>query len=236
MSTIRLFTDQELKKDKIIPLTLSQQHYLKNVMRKKEGDSLFLFNGKDGEYQGNLIEEKKNFSVQLIHQSKKQPVKKGPLELIFPFIKPKRLEFLIEKATELGVDIFQPIQTDYTSTPHINIEKMKSWAIEAAEQSQRLTVPQFSPLLPLKEVIAERETSFLYYLDERKESPLINQIEFHSSSSFIIGPEGGFSKKEFLLFKENNIKGVTLTDLTLRTETAAITALSYYKCQRKTSI
>ncbi len=224
---IRLYVNVPLQEDQSVLLSDLQNHYLQKVMRVKAGQSILLFNGREGEWKAEVVElSKKETHVKVLCQTRLQTSGKD-VWLLFSPLKPKRQEFLIEKATELGVSCFWPVLFERTSIPRINIDKMKAHAIEATEQSQRLTVPEIKPLTPLSKVLTHWPLErMLIYGDERLTSPPLQKLDIQGTCAFIVGPEGGFTDQEFFTLKEHG-QGVTLNSNILRAETAALVGLSF---------
>ena len=230
--TIRLFLDIELKIDDECLINNYQVHYIKNVMRASLGDNLFIFNGKHGEYEGQIIELSKN-QVKVKIQSKiREQVNEPKLILAFCPIKKERLYFIIEKCTELGVSDFQPIISERTQINKINIEKIKTYSQEASEQTERLSVPIINPIMKFKEFLDMwPKNQTLIFCDEIG-GVAINQAikNINKPICIMIGPEGGFSSNERnLLLNYSNVKNVSLGPRILRSDTAAIAALSCYQ-------
>ena len=202
-------------------LNSDQAHYLIHVMRLKEGNQILLFNGKHGEWLSTVTHASKKavagLPIQCVRPQQKEP---GPA-LYFAPIKKDPLSFLIQKATELGVSSLHPVLTERTVHPHINLDRLTAIAIEAAEQSRRLTVPLITKPISLKDVPKP-----FYFLDESGSSPMISSFSDLRTAAFILGPEGGFSEKEFSFLRDNGI-GVSLGPLILRAETAALAVLAY---------
>lgn len=202
-------------------------------MRRKENDEILIFNGRDGEWLARLfLVSKKVLGVEAVSQVRPQTAEstEGPT-LLFAPVKKEPLAFLIQKATELGVKTLQPILTQYTAHPHLNLERLKAIAIEAAEQSRRLSVPEILKPVPFATLKDKEKYPSFFYLDESHQSPLISKEKSVSKSAiFILGPEGGFSKEEFAALKTAGGRGVSLGPLTLRAETAGLAVLAYLAC------
>lgn len=237
MKKIRLYTESVLKENFKIALDEKTSHYLKNVLKLQDADNVYLFNGKDGEWQSEVeLIGKTNAIVKTVKQTRIQGEEmQSNATICFPPIRNHRIKFLIEKVTELGAKYIQPIVTENTNIARLNIDRLKANSIEAAEQSQRLSIPEIKPSLYLEEFLKDFDNMYedakLFFLDERKqESKSIQDISFNKNKEncFIIGPEGGFTENEFELFEKYNAKGISLGDLILRTETAAISILSFY--------
>lgn len=225
----RIFLETSFKKGELLPLGKEHAHYLRSVMRLQLGENIIVFNGFDGEWKG-IIEalSKKEICIRLQEQLKAQP-KSQFLGLLFPPIRQTRLDFMIEKATELGVTDFFPVQTERTVISKINNDRLRKIAIEASEQSERLTIPAFHPLRPLRETLKDWNATLPVIMAVERETGEASDWShsFLSGVAVLIGPEGGFSPQEKETIRQFNfIHRVSLGEMILRTETAAIAALS----------
>jgi len=199
--SIRLHTRQPLAASSLISLEESQRHYLFSVMRARAGDSVALFNGQDGEWLARISTISKS-SVQLSLQSQLRPQRaEDGATLLFGVLKGARLPMLVEKATELGVSQLQPVLMQHCAARAVNVPRLQAIAVEAAEQSGRLTVPSMGNPLPLKAALQKwselQPSRALCVCDERGGSRLIGELaasgEVEANSGVLIGPEGGFS-------------------------------------------
>lgn len=234
---IRLYVNFPLTENQDIFLTQKQSHYIQTVMRKKVEEDILLFNGTDGEWQARITEiQKKSITLHLLSQTRVQ-AKESDIWLLFSPLKPKRQEFLIEKATELGASCLWPIQSQRTSHLKVNTEKTTAHMIEAAEQSERLTIPLLKPLISLVDLLKTWSPErILLYGDETFDSPSLAATEINplQSYGFLVGPEGGFTPAELTLLKAHpKAQGVTLNPHILRTETAALVGISYLQLKVK---
>ncbi len=236
MAKIRVYSDKHLLQNSLLKLEGDDFHYLKNVMRLKKDESFLLFNEKDGEFDCNIIElNKHDLKVQMEKQTRIPDTENlNDTELIFTPIRHSRQDFLIEKATELGIKTLSPITTQNTSVKDINEERARTIAKEASEQSRRLSIPTINKLTPLTEKLTsfDFENRTLIYLDERQNNNE-NTTEILKKYkgkpiSFLIGPEGGFSPDEFEMLSKTKAIGITLGNLILRAETAGISIISLY--------
>jgi 16S rRNA (uracil1498-N3)-methyltransferase len=229
----RLFIEAELQQHAQVQITNSQTHYLINVMRKKIGDQVKIFNEHFGEWLAKIcFIDKKSCTLEIIEQLR-TPVTKNDLSLIFSPIKPNRLGILIEKATELGVTKFIPINTTNCIIKEVNIDKLRLIAIEAAEQCERLDIPEFVPIQTMQNLFSKWDGSLVMLCSEHEQSTSIKELltsdNFHDIKSILIGPEGGFITLEIEnLIKYSFIKSVHLGPRVLRAETAGIAAISCY--------
>lgn len=231
---IRLFVNEPILEGQGIALSIQQSHYVKHVMRCKEGDVVEVFDGERGAWNAAVFFQGKK-DVTVIPQAQNRPqMTLSEKHLYFTPLKPGPLHILLEKATELGVTHLHPMLTQRTSTRNFNAEKARLICVEAAEQSGRTCVPTLLPLEKFDHILsAFSKDSRVFYADERREqNPLKNYVQELSGDSnyvwrFMIGPEGGFAPEEFsLLERHPQCVGVTLGQLVLRAETAALSCLA----------
>lgn len=228
-SAVKLFGSAEIELDD------KQTHYLKNVLRKAVGDQLRVFDGQNGEWLAEIAElSKKSTALTLIQQLKTQPKPDRRIHLLFSPIKKNRMDFLIEKAVELGATDLHPVLMDHTDIGKINQDRMVAQVIEAAEQCERLSIPELHSVKKFSSILAGKWhfTETVYVCLERTEdiAPLSVQAAQSSKNdaALCIGPEGGFSEseKDTILKAPDKITPVHLGSSILRSETAAIVALS----------
>lgn len=224
----RLYTDQNLISDTNVELDISRAHYLGNVLRRKVDDNIRLFNGRDGEWLGALSEiSKKNATVALSKQIKPQPKNERRIHLIFTPIKKHRMDWLIEKAVELGVTDFHPTLTQNTEVRKIKSERLESQIFEAAEQCERLSTPTLHGLQKIDQLL-DNGLSKIQILSclERFDTTALKDmpLDHEKDIGFLVGPEGGFTaeEKEQIAHKTTP---VGLGDTILRCETAVVKAL-----------
>lgn len=207
----------------------NQSHQLKNVLRLRPGDSLRVFNGRDGEYLGSLQSfDRKEAQIKLTEQIHAQPLPPQPVHLFFAPIKRHRMDMLIEKSVELGVTDLHPVLTARTENRRLNEEKIQAQIIEAAEQCERLDLPRLHGISSLAKIVTDWEKDFpLLWANERGNNPLLKTLP-GPHRAFLIGPEGGFSEDEVAyLSKQPFIRAVSLGNRILRAETAAFYCLSH---------
>lgn len=228
---IRLYIEESaLFENQQIILLENQSHYVQHVMRLKLGEVILVFNGHHGEWEARITEMgKKTTTLSLLSQNRPQLNEKD-LCLLFSPLKPKRQEFLVEKATELGVSSLWPILFERTSIPKVNLDKIRAQAREAAEQCERLTLPEIKDLTPLPQLLKNwPQKGILLFGDETLASPSIGifKRDFKRFYGFLVGPEGGFTPQELSLLKAHpQAQGVTLNPHILRAETAALVGIS----------
>lgn len=236
--SIRLFIDRPLKPNTAVALGRDQSHYLANVMRKKIGDRLLAFNGRDGEWNATITSvEKRSVTIEANDQSRPQ-VPEPDLWLAFAPIKKARLDFMAQKATELGVSSLTPVMTRRTIVDRVKTDRMLANAIEAAEQCERLTVPVINDAIKLDAFLgslpADRK---LMFCDEDKTGEethtalrTLNDKANPGPWAILIGPEGGFDSDERKKIRSHpGCVPVSLGPRVLRADTAAMAAISLWQ-------
>ncbi len=153
MSVSRLFVLTDLSPGSEAPLGEPQAHYLRHVMRLGESARLLLFTGREGEWSATLSLRGKKGAVALIEAQTRVQENEPDVWLCFAPVKRARIDFIAEKATELGVSVLQPVITRHTAVERVNVERLAANAIEAAEQTERLTVPQVRQPLDLMRLL-----------------------------------------------------------------------------------
>lgn len=224
---IRLYTHSLLQEGELISLTDNQVHYLYHVMRRTVGDEFLLFNGQDGEWLGQAeVLTKKQGQIRIIRQTQEQIQTQGPV-LAMALIKKDNFDLVLQKATELGVQKIIPLLTEHTVVSKLNMERAKSILIEAAEQCERLDVPQIVEPMAFK-VFLQKDVGQKVYLSERGQTS--GCLDKHNPICFVVGPEGGWSSNEIKAFEQSdNAISLNLGRLILRAETAAIGILAAHQ-------
>ena len=218
-------------------------HYLRNVMRRQPGDAVYLFNGRDGEFAGEIAEIGKRGVTLRVTALRRPQMGVPDVWLCFAPLKKDATDFLIEKATELGAAAFQPVFTKHTASTRLNLERLAANAIEAAEQTERLTLPEIRTPRSLTELLGDwPQTRRLIVCAEAGPAAPIGEALSALKASVIIsnnpysewailcGPEGGFARSELDLI--SNLPFVTPVGLgprILRADTAALTALAVFQ-------
>ena len=228
----RLFVAEPLATGSRFGLTREQANYLVNVLRLGEGDGFLAFNGRDGEWRVRLAGgSRKAPLVECVEQSRPQPPA-GDLWYLFAPLKSARLDYMVQKAVEMGVSRLVPVLTRRTQVSRVNLERMRANAVEAAEQCGILNLPSIDRETPLEAALdhwpAHRA---LIFCDEDAEvgNPLValSALPRHAPKAVLIGPEGGFDPSE-----RNRLAGITgqlrisLGPRILRADTAAVAALA----------
>ena len=226
MSNIRLFFSNTLSVNMINKLNMDQSHYLNKVMRVKENDIFSLFN-KEGEWEAKILGISKNIvEFKIIKQLRQKEITKE-LWLAFSPIKSNYQNFMLQKATELGVTKFLPIIFDRTVVRKINKDRIEKIVIEASEQSNRINVPTIEEAQDLNGFLKKNSMN-LIFTDLNSNIKKIDKSKFTDKPvCIIIGPEGDFSETErekILSFK--GVQPIKINENILRSETAVISAIS----------
>ena len=233
MGRIRLYVSQPLQVNQSVSLDEAQSHYLSNVMKLKLGEEVFCFDGQSGEYKAQISQiGKKQCLLSVIEQTK--PYQAVPdIWLIFAPVKKDNTDFIIQKATELGVRKIIPLITRYTISERIKKERFIAQAIEAAEQCRRVDIPEISDIAKFADLWQTWDkTRQLYYMDETLEGKPVAQAfaNAHDPCAILVGPEGGFSSDELAMLRKMTFaQGVKLGSRILRAETAVAAALSCWQ-------
>lgn len=235
---MRLFIEPELAAGATVPLDEQQAHYLRNVMRCADGAALSLFNGRDGEWQATLaFRGKKGASAQVGSRTREQ-VAEPDLWLCFAPIKKARIDYVAEKATELGVAALQPVLTRHTAVERVNVERLRAHAVEAAEQTERLSVPEVRAPVELAKLLASWSSGRrLLICDETGGGlPIAEALGGLDATAkaapwaILIGPEGGFAREELdRIGKVKDVLAVGLGPRILRADTAALAAIACWQ-------
>lgn len=242
----RLYVKRTLKAGADLSLEKSQAHYLRNVLRLKPGDGVLVFNGSDGEWQSSLAEGKPA-ALSIAEQTRPQT---EPIDLHYLFapLKHERLDYMVQKAVEMGASRLQPVLTRHTQVTRVNVERMRANAIEAAEQCGVLSVPEIAePVTFARALAARKPDRLLVFCDEAAEvrDPVATLADARESPNamlpltmssagggpqpmaLLIGPEGGFAEEErAALLKLTNVVRLSLGPRILRADTAAVAALA----------
>jgi len=226
MSNIRLFFSATLSADRTDKLDKPQSHYLIKVMRVKENEVFSLFN-KNGEWEAKILKISKNIVEFIITKQLRQKENTKELWLAFSPIKSNYQNFMLQKATELGVTKFFPIIFDRTVVRKINKERLEKIVIEASEQSNRINVPTIESAQDLNSFL-KKNSMDLIFTDLNSNINKVDKTKFtHKPVCIIIGPEGDFSeieREKILSFK--GVQPIKINENILRSETAVISAIS----------
>ncbi len=230
----RIFVENALQDGVEIELDKSQSNHLLNVLRKKTGDGLIVFNGVDGAWLGKITQaDRKKSVVKLLEQIAVQP-KNIDLWYGFAPLKKARLDYMIQKATEMGVSNIAPVITQHTQAQKLKTERLKAYVVEAAQQCEVLNIPKIEAQTTFKKLLenwyVEHGERVLIVGDESKEagSPLATLEALRGKKiGLLIGPEGGFSDEELaFLYTQDFVIPISLGERILRADTAAVAALA----------
>jgi 16S rRNA (uracil1498-N3)-methyltransferase len=227
----RLCLDLSLAAGQPLPLAREQANYLLNVLRLKAGEQVLVFNGRDGEWLAELSAEgRKQASLTPVHQTRPQPPAPDLIYLFAP-LKHARLDYMAQKAVEMGAVVLQPVLTRRTQVGRVNLERLAANAVEAAEQCGILTLPEIRPEAALDLVLAGLEPErILVFCDEAaaQASPLAALAQLAGGPlAVLIGPEGGFDPDERRrIAARPNTFPISLGPRILRADTAAVAALA----------
>jgi len=229
----RLFVDAPFTADATISLDRNQSNYLGNVLRLGSGASVLVFNGKDGEWQAAISGGKRADRLTLLTQVRPQD-HLPDVTYVFAPLKHARLDYMVQKAIEMGSAALQPVMTRFTQASRVNTERMRANVVEAAEQCGILSVAAVAEPLNLPKYLDQRDAKrLLIFCDEAADvtdpmTALTGAREAASSGiDVLIGPEGGFADEErALLLKQANILRLALGPRIMRADTAAVAALA----------
>jgi 16S rRNA (uracil1498-N3)-methyltransferase len=228
----RLFADAELSAGATVALERSQSNYLGNVLRLSAGNSILVFNGRDGEWQASILGRKRPDSLAIVAQTRPQD-RLPDLAYIFAPLKHARLDYMVQKAVEMGVSSLQPVLTRFTQVSRVNSERMRANVIEAAEQCGILSIAEVAEPVALDRYLSQRKPErLLVFCDEAADvSGPLQALQAASAGQsgidILIGPEGGFAEEErALLLRQPRTLRLSLGPRILRADTAAVAALA----------
>jgi 16S rRNA (uracil1498-N3)-methyltransferase len=233
----RLHVDHPLAPGGKVALDGAQINYLRNVLRLKSGDPVLAFNGRDGEWRAALADGGKRTLLLVVEELSRAQTLPCDLHYWFAPLKHARLDYMVQKAVEMGASRLQPVLTQHGQVARLNLERMRANTIEAAQQCGILTLPDIAPPLAFDRLIAERDRArVLVFCDEdaRRQDPLAALAEARRDAgdrppplAVLIGPEGGFAAAErAALLGLPNVVRLALGPRILRADTAAVAALA----------
>lgn len=235
----RLYVTDDLCAGATIAADARAQHYLRNVMRRSVGDGVVLFNGRDGEFEAEIAAIDKRKAALKVTRLRRAQDSVADLMLCFAPLKKDAIDFLIEKGTELGVAAFQPVITRRTQSSRLNLDRLRANAIEAAEQTERLSIPDIRAPLGFDALLTDWSPTrhMILCAEAGPAMPIADRLRAFTSGvsptnawAIFCGPEGGFHVSE--LDRLRNLPFVTPVGLgprILRADTAALTALSVFQ-------
>jgi 16S rRNA (uracil1498-N3)-methyltransferase len=228
----RLFVDVPLAQDARVPLDRDQSNYLGNVLRLAAGAEVLAFNGRDGEWQAAIEGRKRPDGLVILQQTRPQD-RLAELAYVFAPLKHARLDYMVQKAIEMGAATLQPVLTRFTQASRVNTERMRANVVEAAEQCGILSIATVAEPVPLDRYLSQRPPDrLLIFCDEAAEvqSPIRSLEKARAAGQGIdvlIGPEGGFAEEErALLLRQPKILRLALGPRIMRADTAAVAALA----------
>ena len=228
----RLFVDAPLKAGEKIALERNQSNYLGNVLRLSAGESILVFNGRDGEWRAEIEGRKRPDSLSIVAQTRPQD-RLPDIAFVFAPLKHARLDYMVQKAVEMGASALQPVLTRHTQVSRVNVERMRANVIEAAEQCGILSLAAVAEPIALDRFLEKRATNrLLVFCDEAAEignpiEALRQGLTANDGIDILIGPEGGFAEEErALLLRQPRTLRLSLGPRILRADTAGVAALA----------
>ena len=228
----RLFVDAVLAAGQTVALERGQSNYLGNVLRLSAGETILVFNGHDGEWQAAIAGSKRPDSLKLVAQTRPQD-RLPDLTYVFAPLKHARLDYMVQKAVEMGASSLQPVLTRFTQVGRVNGERMRANVIEAAEQCGILSIAAVAEPVALDRYLGQRSPQrLLVFCDEAADATnplhsLRNDATASNGIDVLIGPEGGFAEEErSVLLRQPRILRLSLGPRVLRADTAAVAALA----------
>lgn len=217
-----------------VKINEEEQTHIVKVLRMRSGEEIFVTDGKGNLARGNLQFEGKKVSLDVLEIKEDLPNFSTQLHIaIAPTKNIDRIEFFLEKATEMGISEITLLQTEKTERKNLNIDKLRKQSIAASKQSLRFHFPVINDLTKFSDFIKEvsPENTFVAHCNENLERIDLKDIESKEKITFLIGPEGDFSDKEIQVLAERGVKAVSLGSQRLRTETAGVfvAAWNYYE-------
>ena len=231
--TPRVYLDAPLADGLTVSFDRAQANYLLNVLRLKPGDALLLFNGRDGEWQARLAGTGRRALTAVIGERMREQPRPSDLHFLFAPLKHARLDYLVQKAVEMGAARLQPVITRHTQVARVNLDRMRANVIEAVQQCGILTLPEVAEPVTFKAAIGAADADrLLVFCDEDAEvkdpvAALTAAARAGLPLAVLIGPEGGFAEEERdSLLKRPNVVRIALGPRILRADTAAVAALA----------
>jgi 16S rRNA (uracil1498-N3)-methyltransferase len=227
----RLFVDADLAAGAGVALDRNQSNYLGNVLRLSAGETILVFNGRDGEWQAVISGRKRPDRLELIARTRPQD-RLPDLHYVFAPLKHARLDYMVQKAVEMGASELQPVLTRFTQVARVNGERMRANVVEAAEQCGILSIAAVAEPAPLERWLGQREVRrLLIFCDEAaavaNPVPALRAEAGSGGIDVLIGPEGGFAEEErALLLRQPRTLRLSLGPRILRADTAAVAALA----------
>ena len=229
--TPRVYLDAPLAAGRTVSFDRAQANYLFNVLRLKQGDELLLFNGREGEWQARIAGAGKRAPSAIIGACLRAQPRPSDLHFLFAPLKHARLDYLVQKAVEMGASRLQPVITRHTQVARVNLDRMRANVIEAAQQCGILTLPEVTEPVEFEAAVGEADR-LLVFCDEDAAvkdpvAALTAAARAGAPLAVLIGPEGGFAAQEReALLRRPNVVRLALGPRDLRADTAAVAALA----------
>lgn len=227
----RLFIDDALAAGTAVEASKEHFHYLTNVLRMAEGDAVLLFNGRDGEWHATLsFPTRKRLLFTPVEQTRPQPEPSG-LHYLFAPLKVGRLDYLVQKAVEMGAGVLQPVMTQHVQGKITSLDRLEANVIEAAEQCGILSIPRVAAPVKLRDLLDSwPQDRRIIYCDEgdagQNPLPVLANVK-ERKLALLIGPEGGFSEEERQWLRSLDfVTAIPLGPRILRADTAAVAAMA----------
>ena len=223
---IRLHVRAALGAGALVEATAGQAHYLGSVLRRSAGDVVHLFNGQDGEWVARIATLARGRASLRVERQVRAQAADADLWLVFALLKRDMTDLVVQKATELGVAALQPVLTERTNASRVNLDRLQAIAVEAAEQSERLTVPTVHPVRPLAEALGTWDRGRALFVAMERTAAAGLKAE-PGPAGLLVGPEGGFGPRDRAVLDACGfVRPVSLGARILRAETAAIAGLA----------
>jgi 16S rRNA (uracil1498-N3)-methyltransferase len=233
----RLYLDQPLVSGAALALGRPQAHYLADVLRLRPGGTVLVFNGRDGEWRAVFTGGARRAAVLTVEVQTRPQTAATAVDYLFAPLKRARLDYMVQKAVEMGVSRLQPVLTRHTQAERVNLERMQANAVEAAEQCGILTLPDIGSPVPLAAAVAALDArQVLVFCDE--DAPTADPLAALAAAmpadrrnpvpvAVLVGPEGGFSDDERdLLVRRDHVVRLSLGPRILRADTAGVASLA----------
>src|SRR6476620_2734008 len=231
-SAPRLFVDAALQEGARIELERNQSNYLGNVLRLSAGERILVFNGRDGEWQAQINGRQRPDSLTIVARTRPQD-RLPDIAYVFAPLKHARLDYMVQKAVEMGASTLQPVLTRHTQVSRVNSERMRANVVEAAEQCGILSLAAVTEPVPLDRYLGQREAKrMLVFCDEAADvrnplEALQQGLAVADGVDILIGPEGGFAEEErTLLLRQPKTLRLSLEPRILRADTEGVAALA----------
>jgi 16S rRNA (uracil1498-N3)-methyltransferase len=225
----RLFVREPLGEGATVELDAAQANYLGNVLRLKQDAALLLFDGQSGEWLAHIADAARKRMTLIVEQRTSEPETIPDVWLAFAPIKRARTDWLVEKATELGVATLLPVKTQRTVAERVRLDRLNAIAIEAAEQCGRTRLPHIADVQSLAQMLERRDPARTLYFADEAGGDAVSEAFKQDPALIVVGPEGGFTDEERSAIRAApNSIAISLGPRILRAETAALAALAAY--------